>query len=134
MKSFTKEGLEIAIDKVPIVDSHRLPQHPLFKLGKRLTRPIVVKLAYMDDKTAIYKVTKNLNNRTRLELKQSTPYVFITDHLPRTLQEQRKKLIPYFNKARADNPKTKSQIENRENKITEAIVDFHRKSFPACDI
>ena len=87
------------IDIVRIVDSHRLPQHPLFKLGKRVTRPIIVKLAYVKDKTAIYKATNNLNkyNRTRRELKQSTPNVFITDHLPRAFQEQRKKSIPYFN-------------------------------------
>ena len=77
------------IGKVRIVDSHRLPQHPLFKLGKRVTRPIIVKLAYMEDKTAIYKAAKNLNkyNQTGRELKQSTRYVFITDHLPCAFQE-----------------------------------------------
>ena len=58
LKTFMKDGLEMDFDKVPIVDFHRLPQQPLFKLGKRITRPIIVKLAYMKDKTAIYKAVK----------------------------------------------------------------------------
>ena len=68
----------------------------------------------MEDKTAIYKAAKNFKkyNRTRREMKQSSPYVYITDHLPRAFQEQRKKLLPSFNKARADKQKTKWQIEN----------------------
>ena len=104
-----KEELEMDIDEVPIVDSHQLPQHPLFILGKRVMRPLIVKLAYMNDKTAIYKGAKNSKkyNRTWRELKQSLPYVVMTDYLPRAFQEQRKKLIPYFNKARVDNQKTK---------------------------
>ena len=116
LKTFMKDGLEMDFDKVPIVDFHRLPQQPLCKLGKRITRPIIVKLAYMEDKTAIYNAAKNLKkyNRTRREMKQSSPYVYITDHLPRAFQEQRKKLFPYFNKARADKQKTKWQIENGE--------------------
>ena len=115
-KSFMKDGLGMDFDNVPIVDFHRLPQQPLFKLGKRITRPIIVKLAYMVDKTAIYKAAKNLKNynRTRREMKQSSPFVYITDHLLRAFQEQRKKLLPSFNKARADKQKTKWQIENGE--------------------
>ena len=40
LKTFMKDGLEMDFDKVPIVDFHRIPQHPLFKLGKRITRPL----------------------------------------------------------------------------------------------
>ena len=36
LKTFMKDGLEMDFDKVPIVDFHRLPQQPLFKLGKRI--------------------------------------------------------------------------------------------------
>ena len=70
----------------------------------------------MEDKTAIYKAAKNLKkyNRTRSEMKQSSPYAYITDHLPCAFQEQRKKLLPSFNKAQADKQKTKWQIENGE--------------------
>ena len=116
LKNFMKDELEMDFDKVPIVDFHRLPQQPLCKLGKRITRPIIVELAYMEDETAIYKAAKNLKkyNRTRREMKQSSPYVYITDHLPRAFQEQRKKLFPYLNKARADKQKTKWPIENVE--------------------
>ena len=61
-----KDGLEMDFDEVPIVDFNRLPQQPLFELGKRSTGPIIVKLAYMEDKTAIYKAIKKLKkfNRT----------------------------------------------------------------------
>ena len=58
LKTFMKDGLEMDFDKVPIVDFHRLPQQLLFKLGKRITRPIIVKLTFMEDKTAIYKAAK----------------------------------------------------------------------------
>ena len=54
LKTFMKDRLEMDFDKVPIVDFHRLSQQSLFKLGKRITRPIIVKLGYMEDKTAIY--------------------------------------------------------------------------------
>ena len=116
LKTFMKDGLEMDFDKVSIVDFHWLPQQPLFKLGKRITRPIIVKLAYMEDKTAIYKAAKNLKkyNQTRCEMKQSSPYVYITDHLPHAFQEQRKKLLPSFTEARADKQKTKWKIENGE--------------------
>ena len=95
LKIFMKDGLEMDFDKVPIVDFHRIPQQPLFKLGKRITRPIIVKLAYMEDKTAIYKAAKNLKkyNRTRREMKQSSPYVYITDHLPCAFQEETTPLL-----------------------------------------
>ena len=116
LKTFMKNGSEMDFDKVPIADFHRLPQQPLFVLGKRITRPIIVKLAYMEDNTAIYKAAKNVKkyNRTRCEMKQSSSYVYITDQLPRAFQEQRKKLLPSFNKARTDKQKTKWQIENGE--------------------
>ena len=80
-----KDELEMNFDEVPIVDFHRLPQQRLFKLRKRITRPMIVKLAYMEDKTAIYKAAKILKKygRTRCEVKHSSPYVFITGHLPR---------------------------------------------------
>ena len=70
----------------------------------------------MEDKTAICKAAKSLKkyNRTRREMKRSSPYVYITDHLPRAFQGQRKKLLPSVNKPQADKQKTKWQIENGE--------------------
>ena len=47
-------------------------------------------------------------------MKHSSPYAFITDHLPRAFQKHTKKLLPSFNKARADKQKTKWLIENGE--------------------
>ena len=47
-------------------------------------------------------------------MKHSSLYAYITDHLSHAFQEQRKKLLPSFNKARAERQKTKWQIENGE--------------------
>ena len=70
----------------------------------------------MEDKTAIYKAARKLKkyNLTRRKMKQSSPYAFINDHSPRAFQEQRKNLIPHFNKALAENRKTKWQVDNGE--------------------
>ena len=55
LKTFMKDGLEMDFNKVPIVHLHRLPQQPLFKLGKRITRSIIVKLAYRRTKQLLIK-------------------------------------------------------------------------------
>ena len=69
----------------------------------------------MEGKTAIYKVAKNLkkHNRTKRGMKHCSPYVFITNHLQRAFQEQRKKLLRAL-KARTDKQKTNWLIENGE--------------------
>ena len=75
-----KDELEMDFDEVPNTDFHRLPQHRLLELGKRITRPIIVKLAYTEHKTAICRVAKIFKNynRTTRKIKHSSPYVFIT--------------------------------------------------------
>ena len=53
---FVREGLKIEDpDKIEYVDIHRLPQHPVSRLGKKVHRPIIVKLLTMQDKKMLYK-------------------------------------------------------------------------------
>ena len=48
LENLLKNGLNIDdFDDIELVDIHRLPQHPLMRNGKRITRPIVIKLLNM---------------------------------------------------------------------------------------
>ena len=44
LNKFLKEGLRIEPSSLLLVDMHRLPQRPFIFRGKRLTRPIIIKL------------------------------------------------------------------------------------------
>ena len=69
--SFLKEGLKIEPHVIHPIDVHRLPQHPVFKNQKKITRPIIVKLADSFEKHLIMKSLKNLKayNETRCKKK-----------------------------------------------------------------
>ena len=56
---------------------HRLPQHPVSKFGRKIHRPMIVKLLTIQDKRMIYKSVKNLKaNHDRLKTEQKPqPYV-----------------------------------------------------------
>ena len=43
--NFVVEGLQLDPEKIMLVDIYRLPQHQITKNGKRVTRPIIIKLA-----------------------------------------------------------------------------------------
>jgi len=108
-EKFLQEGLKID-DPLDIEyvnkDIHRLPQHPIKKNRKTLHTPIIVKLLTMSDKNLIFKA-KNLKsyNEQLQQVDKSNPYVFITEHLPEKLKQQRKQSIPKLKEARAKNKK-----------------------------
>ena len=81
-----------------------MPQHPVLRNGKKIQRPIIIKLTNFFDKQLIYKSLKNqklYNNE--LNLKPKLPgYIYVTDHLPSEMLQQKKKLLPLFNKARQE--------------------------------
>ena len=53
-----KEGLEIDLNSINLVDMHRLPQRPIYdNQHKRITRPIIIKLENAFDKD---KIMRNL--------------------------------------------------------------------------
>ena len=56
-----KDGLLISESKsLPLADYHRLTQQPIFKLGRKTTRPIIIKLTNAADKRKIFSYLKNL--------------------------------------------------------------------------
>ena len=76
------------LDDIELIDIHRLPQHPLMKNGKRITRPIVIKLVNMQDKSHIFQSAKHLRtyNGKLKEEDNKSPYVNICGYLPTKFQ------------------------------------------------
>ena len=84
-----------------LTDYHRLPQHPVLKNGIKVNRPIIIKLTNSNDKRLIFGSLKNLkqfNNARKLNKQNS---VYITEHLPKQFQLERKALLPAFKEAKA---------------------------------
>ena len=80
------------------MEIYRLPQYPVVKNGKNNTRPIIIELTNSFDKHQIFKSFKNLkayNERLNFKLKQPGN-AYITEHLPRDLQLQKKRLLPHY--------------------------------------
>ena len=103
-KSFLIEGLNININQeIKIVDVHRLPQYPMFFKNKiKIDRPIIVKLKTpSQSKDFVYR-QETLNNIILKEKKSpSLPYVFVTKHLPKELQQRTKKMSPEYKQTKA---------------------------------
>ena len=88
---------------VAVADIHRLPQHPITKNGKRITRPIIVKLTSYSDKNMIMRSLKSLkeyNEERKRTFGGETNYVYVTEHQPRELQQQKKKLLSAHKEAK----------------------------------
>ena len=118
-KEFLIEGLKIENEEdIKYVDVHRLPQDPVYsESGIKRNRPVIVKLSDSFSKEKFcssFKNLKNFNNARKTE-KASKPYVFITNHLPKELQHQRRLLMPAFKKAKEENKKCQWKIINAES-------------------
>lgn len=112
---FLNNGLKFENHKdIKLSDRHRLPQHPLFRNGTRVNRPIIVKLSNIADKSAIFKALKNLKAYNDERVSRRAPVVCVTEHLPAEYQQQRKSLMPIFNQARKEKRKTSWRIVQGE--------------------
>ena len=89
-EEFSKAGLDLDASAVSLVDIHRLPQRPVTKNGKRVDRPIVIKVATEMDKARITGSLRKLKmfNEERKTDDPNTSYVFVTDHLPKRFELQ----------------------------------------------
>ena len=104
---FMKDGLHIFDPKpLPLADYHRLPQQPIFKFGRKTTRPIIIKLTNTADKRKIFGNLKNLKSYNESRKALNLKPVFVTEHLPKKFQQEQKLLLPEFRKARRINRKT----------------------------
>ena len=102
--SFLKEGLDLDPNSITLMDAHRLPQRPIIKHGRRITRPIIIKLANAIDKKKIMTNLKHLKtyNEARRSVQDSNSSInlanqsmkrsiYVTEHLPKAFYEQKKK-------------------------------------------
>ena len=86
-ENFLTEGLKIQdASAVGLVDIHRLPQHPVYKNGKKVSRPIIVKLDSAFSKRTIFKSLKHLKEYN----KDPEKNVYVTEHLPKPFYEEKK--------------------------------------------
>ena len=96
-----------------------MPKQPVLKNGKKIHRPIV-KLTNLFDKQLIYKSLKNLklyNNELNLK-PRFRGYIYITDHLPIEMLQQKKKLLSLlFNKARKEGKRTSWKVVADEDRL-----------------
>ena len=102
---FMKDGLHISDPKsLPLAHYHRLPQQPIFKFGRKTTRPIIIKLTNAADKQKIFDNLKNIKSYESTKALNLNS-VFVAEHLPEKFQQQQKLLLPEF-KVRRMNQKT----------------------------
>ena len=105
-KKFVSDGLKLDPASMNISDIHRLPQHPIYKNSKKITRPVIIKLSSVFDKQSILKAVKNLKNFDQ----KSNSKVYITEHLPAEFVKQKQALLSQFKEARQSNKTTKWRI------------------------
>ena len=69
---------------------------PTYHNGKRICRPLIVKIATKLDKNKIFGHVKNL--KSFYEIKESTllhdKYIYVSNHLPKEFVPKRKRLYP----------------------------------------
>ena len=94
---FMRDGQKIDDPtSIAVVDAHRIPQRPTYHNGKRICRPVIVKLATMLDKNKIFGHMKNLKSFN--EIRESTLLHDKSNHLPKEFVLQRKRLYPNIKK------------------------------------
>ena len=115
--NFFTEGLEIDLNSLSLVDCHRLPQRPIFKQRQKVTRPIIFKLANAFDKRFILKAASKLKKYNMQDSghsissnEKTSKSVYITEHLPHLVYQQKKKLLPLFKEAKNKKEPTKWAI------------------------
>ena len=117
---FLQEALGLGPDSIQLADIHQLPQHTIFKNGKRTTRPIIIKLSSVFNKNIILKSWKKLksyNLKLSSNMGDDFEYVYVTEHLLKNLQLQKKRLLPAFKQAKSERKRAIWQIENAEYRL-----------------
>ena len=106
-------------DNIKFADIHRMFKQPVLKNGKKIQRPIIIKLTNLFDKQLIYKSLKNLKLYNKeLNLKpRLSGYIYVTDHLPIEMLQQKKKLLPLFNKAAQEGKRASCKVVADEYRL-----------------
>ena len=131
IQKFLTDGLKISDpSSIPLVDYHRLPQKPVYKNDHKINRPIIIKVTNASDKRRIFNNLTKLKsyNAKRRELNLGT--VYVTEHLPKLFQEERKLLLPFFKKAKFMKQKTAWKAENGHYHL---LIDDIKVELPLLD-
>ena len=121
LQNFMKEGLNNEHCKNPsqfaLADYHRLPQQPTYKNKVKINRPIIIilKVTNAFDKNLIFLNLKNLKAHNARRRLQSLRSQYVTEHLPKLFQEERKLLLPAFKEAKSQ--KQKNYVESRKGSL-----------------
>ena len=114
-RNFLRDALKIPESHtISIADVHRLPQHSVSKNGERIHRPIIAKLTSYADKNLVMRSLnklKNYNNDKKKRLGDNVGYVYVTEHLPREVLQQKKLLLPVHKKAKEERKRAVWKIE-----------------------
>ena len=88
------EALKLDPTLISVIDVHRLPQQSIFRNGAKVSKPIIVKFQNAMDKAKVTKSLKNLKiyNQQPKSSSSNFSYVYVSDHLPKPFEAQRKKL------------------------------------------
>lgn len=125
---FISSALDMDPNDIYLADIHRLPQFPISKGGKRINRPIIIKLTSSFDKQQIMRSLWKLKEYNQSSSTGNSNYTYVTEHLPREFQQQRKSLLPQFKSARLQNKRTAWKIEDGRYCL---YVDGHLVNNPA---
>ena len=110
-------GVENA-DNMRFVNAHRMGLRKTIEDpgtgAKLLTRPIIVRFGCMPDKEKVQKKLTALRNYNR-DIPYHKHRVFVTDQLPRRMDEQRKLLVQQFRNARKNKIKAKWSVDKHGN-------------------
>ena len=102
---FLIQSLHLDPIEIPLADIHRLPLWQIVKNGKSVIRAIIIKLSNAADKHKIMKSLDNLKacsqpgkekqhtSPSHLQFSQKFKPVFVSEHLPKELYEEKKKLM-----------------------------------------
>ena len=104
------DGLILDPASINISDIYRLPQHPIYKNGKKITRLVIIKLSRGLDKQSIFKAVKTLKNFNQ----NFNSKVYITEHLPAEFMKQKQALLSQFKEVKQNHKKTKWRIVDDE--------------------
>ena len=116
LNKFLTEALQLNPEQLKLTDLHRLPQHPIYKDKVKINCPIIFKVASVFDKHTIMtrlKMLKDYNERQQ-ESCPTAPKVYVSEHLPKEMYEQKKLLMPHFKDARKMKLKTTWMVQNEE--------------------
>ena len=110
---FMREGLCIENpSRFVFADYHRLPQRPVYKNRQKVDRPVIIKLTSAADKQEIFARLKNLKPYNEARLLTNYRSQYVTQHLPKLFQEEKKQLMPFFKSARLLKKSTQWRAEH----------------------